>query len=159
MGALPTGQFRPFRLFIQREERWADVVGLSDCVLGKMYAVVDFPSSVAVPTEAPIGSTLELPWRNNISEISRIVAGLYTASTRDDGDKGWRLQLNAVPNRTLVQIHIGNFPADSVGCILLGSGRSPGNRCAVSGSADALKALRQSYGTTPRPIEVLIRDA
>lgn len=150
-------QLRSFRILIQREERWPDVVGLSNCILGRLYVVNEFPTTVARPTEAPLGSTLELPWRNNLNEISRIVAGRYSATTRDDGDRGWRLELDAVPGRTLVQLHIGNFPANSVGCILLGSGRAGG--CTVTGSADALRLLRERYGAIARPIEIVIRDA
>jgi hypothetical protein len=162
---LPTGagvahaQVRPFRIFIQREERWPDVVGLSQCVLGKMYIMDEFPATIAVPTQAPIGSTLELPWRNNLNEISRIPAGLFTASTRDNGDKGWRIQLDVVPGRKLVQIHLGNFPANTIGCILLGTGRAPNNGCAITGSQTALSQLRERYGSTERRIEILIRDA
>src|ERR1022692_2035251 len=124
MAAVPAmTQVLPFRIFVQREERWPDVVNLSNCILGKLYVVKDFPT-VLPPTEKPIGSTLELPWRNNMNKISRIPAGVYKGKTRADGTKGWRIQVDPVPGRDLVEIHIGNFPKDTVGCILLGSGRS-----------------------------------
>jgi hypothetical protein len=152
-------QLRPFRIFIQREERWPDVVGISSCILGKLYVVQDFPTTVGVPIEKPVGSTLELPWRNNQNEISRIIAGAYKAKTREDGDLCWRIQLDQVPERELIEIHIGNYPRNTIGCILLGAGRSTTNGCMITGSGTALQDLRSRYGTPARPIEILIRDA
>jgi hypothetical protein len=153
------GQLLPFRIFIQREERWPDVMSLSSCILGKLFVVQSFPTAVGVPTERPVGSTLELPWRNNLNDISRIPAGSYTAKTREDGSKGWRIQLNGANPRTLVEIHIGNYPKNTDGCILLGSGRSATDGCMITGSDAALKDLRSRYGNQSRPIEILIRDA
>ena len=153
------GQLLPFRIFIQREERWPDVVGLSSCILGKLYVVQSFPTTVGVPTEQSLGSTLELPWRNNQNDISRIPAGSYKGSTREDGPKGWRIQLRDSDPRKLVQIHIGNYPKNTDGCILLGSGRSSTDGCMITGSDAALKALRDRYDNSSRPIEILIRDA
>ena len=148
---------QPFRIFIQREERWQDVMGISNCILGKLYVVKEFPV-IGLPTEVPIGSTLELPWRNNQNDISRIPAGEYRAKKREDGNLGWRIELDSIPSREFVQIHIGNFPENTVGCILLGKGRSPTNGCAITGSASAMKDLRARYGTGHPPMEIVIRD-
>jgi hypothetical protein len=151
-------QLKPFRIFIQREERWADIMNMSMCILGKLYVVQEFPSAGA-PVEKALGSTLELPWRNNINDISRIPAGGYKAKTRADGDIGWRIELDPVPKRDFVQIHLGNFPRNSIGCILLGTGRSVSNGCMVTGSEIAMKELRSRYGSAERPIEIVIKDA
>ena len=151
-------QLKPFRIFIQREERWSDLMNLSACILGKLYVVQEYPS-VGTPVEKPLGSTLELPWRNNLNEISRIPTGAYKASTRSDGDLGWRIELDSVPTRDHVQIHLGNFPKNSIGCILLGTGRSAPSGCMVTGSAQALTELRSRYGTATREIEIVIKDA
>ena len=151
-------QLTPLRIFIQREERWSDLMNLSACILGKLYVVQEFPT-ISAPTEKALGSTLELPWRNNLNDISRIPAGAYKAKTRTDGDLGWRIQLDPVPKREFVEIHIGNFPKNSIGCILLGTGRSTTDGCNVTGSAQALTDLRSRYGTAARPIEIVIKDA
>ena len=152
-------QVRPFRVFIQREERWPDVVGISDCILGKLYVVQDFPSLDGTVSEDQLGSTLELPWRNDQDDISRIRAGMYRGHTRRDGDLGWRIQLDGTRPRDLVEIHLGNYPADTHGCILLGTGRSSSDPCMVTGSASAMGRLRDRHGTTDRDIEIVIRDA
>lgn len=67
-----------------------------------------------------IAHTLELPWENNASYISSIPAGKYTAHLRYDKNDRWRLQLDDVPDRTGVQLHIGNYPAQIQGCVLVG---------------------------------------
>lgn len=73
--------------------------------------------------------SLELPWRgnaatNNSATASRIPAGTYTAHVRTDaGGANWRLELEGTAPRTNIQIHAGNVPADSTGCILPGTTR------------------------------------
>jgi hypothetical protein len=151
-------QLKPFRVFIQREERWQDLMNISNCILGKLYVVQEFPT-VGPPTEKAVGSTLELPWRNNMNQISRIPAGAYRAKIRSDGDLGWRIELEPEGGRGLVEIHIGNFPKNSIGCILLGSGRSASDGCAVLGSGAAMKDLKSRYGSTERAIEIVIKNA
>lgn len=64
--------------------------------------------------------TLELPWQNNQSYISSIPSGKYKAILRYDKNDKWRIQLENVPNRTGVQIHIGNHPSQIEGCVLVG---------------------------------------
>ncbi len=68
-----------------------------------------------------IGRTLELPWRNNESNISRIPEGIYSARIRSDGERRWRIELQDVQDRQWVQIHVGNYPKQIEGCILVGS--------------------------------------
>jgi hypothetical protein len=72
--------------------------------------------------------TLELPDRNNAATnnsdtAGRIPAGNYNAHVRTDGPLGWRIELENVPGRANIQIHVGNTPADSTGCILPGTTR------------------------------------
>lgn len=55
--------------------------------------------------------TLELPDRNNAATnnsqtAGRIPAGTYQAHVRTDGERGWRLELDNVPGRTNIQIHV-----------------------------------------------------
>ena len=133
-------------------------MNMSKCILGRLYVVQEFPS-VGEPVDKAFGSTWELPWRNNLNDISRIPAGVYKARTRTDGDLGWRIELDPVPKRDFVELHLGNYPKNSIGCILLGTGRSSSDGCMVTGSQVALKELRSRYGPTERPIEILIKDA
>ncbi len=70
-----------------------------------------------------IGYTLELPWKDNQNEISRIPEGVYSAFIRKASTSKWNydiIQLRNVPNRTDVQIHRGNIPKHTIGCIIPG---------------------------------------
>jgi hypothetical protein len=64
--------------------------------------------------------TLELPWQGNAPLISSIPVGTYSGSLRYDHTDQWRIELQGVPGRTHVEIHTGNSPDDSEGCILIG---------------------------------------
>lgn len=69
--------------------------------------------------------TLELPWRENQHGISCIPEGTYECFRFDSPHIGYQLfQLRNVPNRSGVDIHIGNTVKDTEGCILLGTERS-----------------------------------
>lgn len=59
--------------------------------------------------------TLELPYRENKRRDSSIPLGEYVC--RYDGKK---LRVYDVPDRTEIQIHVGNYTKDTHGCILVG---------------------------------------
>jgi hypothetical protein len=110
----------------------------NDCVSG--YLLVD---------GTPVCYVLELPWQNNAPFVSSIPAGSYQAFIRNDGPKGWRIQLVDVPLRDNVQIHIGNKPTDSWGCLLPGKSIAP-DLCHVFGSADAMGLIKTALTSFPR---------
>lgn len=64
--------------------------------------------------------SLELPWKNNASYISSIPSGTYDAILRYDKADKWRLQLLNVPGRSGIQLHVGNWPTQIEGCVLVG---------------------------------------
>jgi hypothetical protein len=73
---------------------------------------------------------LELPWKDNQSNISCIPAGTYMAAWRES--RKWKaFHLKDVPGRSFILIHAGNFAGDVskgwktnvLGCILLGTRR------------------------------------
>jgi hypothetical protein len=72
--------------------------------------------------------TLELPWRNNEPELSCIPEGVYKCAVRKSRKwspvDGLLYELTPVQGRTDILIHAGNTIADSLGCILVGSGYS-----------------------------------
>ncbi|SDT88767.1 DUF5675 family protein [Halopseudomonas salegens] len=73
-----------------------------------------------------IGYALELPWKDNQEFISCIPAGQYTAFIRKAETSKWShdtIQLHHVPERSAIQIHRGNFPDDTDGCILPGTSK------------------------------------
>jgi len=101
-----------------------------------------------IVNEKEIGRTLELPWQNNETGVSRIPPGTYDAFIRSDGNKRWRIQLQDVTDdtghtRELVQIHVGNYAREIRGCILVGSDitQSPNGDCMVPNSRATLDKL------------------
>lgn len=68
-------------------------------------------------------ATLELLWRNNAENISRIPAGHYVMrwlwSAKHDC---FCWHIIGVPQRDNIECHVGNFPRDTLGCVLLGEG-------------------------------------
>lgn len=108
--------------------------------------------------------TLERPWKNNQQNISSIPAGRYRAFLRYDKGDHWRIQLDGVPGRTGVQIHVGNAVDDTQGCILVGTGLGS-DLCTLTGSANAYSELKKRfYGsatpklTPDREIFVVVKD-
>lgn len=97
----------------------------AECTMGYLYVNDEF-----------IGYTLE-------REGKKIPAGTYSAFIRTDGPRGWRIELVGVSGRTNIQIHIGNYPWQTTGCTLLGTGANASN-CTVSGSADAMEKLEDA---------------
>lgn len=74
-----------------------------------------------------IGYALELPWRDNKENVSRIPKGNYTAFIRKKETSKWAydcIQLQSVLGRTVVQIHRGNIPGETDGCILPGTSKT-----------------------------------
>jgi hypothetical protein len=149
-----------FQLKIVRDHGLPEALQIGDCIAGKLYiADMDHPLTGAGDVE--IGATLELPWRANQKDISAIPAGSYPATIREDGDLGWRIELSQVPgHRENIEMHLGNWPKNSTGCILLGKSFSKTERCFVENSAQAISTLRKLYASPDhsKPIRVTISD-
>lgn len=94
--------------------------------------------------------TLELPWKDNKNDISCIPAGTYNGILRYDKTDKWRIQLEKVPNRTGVQIHMGNFTTQIEGCILVGTDAKVDN-CSVLNSSLAYAKLKEAFYGTNTP--------
>lgn len=63
---------------------------------------------------------LELPWRENARNVSRIPPGRYQVSARSSEKYGDHFQVLDVFGRSLILIHPGNFYRQTRGCILVG---------------------------------------
>jgi len=88
-------------------------------------------------------ATLELAWWWNVKDRSCVPLGTYQGFIRHDKKDGWRIQLVDVPGgREGVQIHIGNFPREIQGCVLVGERYTPD---AIWKSAAAYKKLQSAY--------------
>lgn len=109
--------------------------------------------------------TLEHPWvdadGNGLGDrnVSRVPAGTYRC-TRDmhgksDPKKAYEVwELNAVPGRSEVHIHIGNSVKDTLGCILVGE---VVNADRLEHSRDAFRELMQET-VGEREITLIIKD-
>lgn len=74
----------------------------------------------------PSCCTLELPWKGNIRQVSCIPVGDYqvkkTIARKTNGGLliPETFEVMDVPDRSGILFHVGNTPADTNGCILLG---------------------------------------
>lgn len=86
--------------------------------------------------------TLELPWRDNQSNISCIPEGIYALTPVYSRTFGSILAVGGVPERTLVRVHSGNHTGHTHGCILTGkrTGSFQG-RPFIFNSRDALRVV------------------
>lgn len=125
------GETKQFKITIQRTFQIND-----NCFTGYL-SINDQPA---------VCNTLELPWAYNFNDISCIPEGKYAGTIRTDGKKGWRIQLEGVPGRQYVQIHIGNYLREIEGCILVGEDAAP-DKCEVYSSKSALQNLRTAFET------------
>lgn len=67
--------------------------------------------------------TLELPWLDNQRDVSCIPLGTYAATRRwSPKHRCDVFELQGVPGRSNIELHVGNTVSDTEGCILLGSG-------------------------------------
>jgi hypothetical protein len=134
------------QLKIVRDQGLPETLQIGDCLPGTMY--ISSPETPLTGAgDVQIGATLELPWRANQNEISAIPVGSYSGHVREDGPKGWRIELEDVKGRPNVQIHLGNWPKDSTGCILLGDTISDKKACLVEKSGDSMKKLQDLYAS------------
>ena len=65
--------------------------------------------------------SLELPWKDNETNISCIPKGTYKVTPRYSDKYTKHFILEDVPSRKFILIHAGNFNSDTRGCILLGT--------------------------------------
>ena len=146
-----------FQLKIVRDHGLPETLQIGDCISGKLY--IEDPEHVLTGAgDVPVGTTMELPWRGNQNEISAIPTGSYPGTVLEEGDKGWRIKLTGVKDRQNVEVHLGNWPKDSTGCILLGKSLSKSQRCFVVNSAQAMSELENLYSSPDhsRPVRVTI---
>jgi len=64
--------------------------------------------------------TLERPGLDHVSDFHRIPAGSYAIVLYDSPHFGRQMPLLKVPGHNYIEIHFGNVPSASEGCILVG---------------------------------------
>jgi hypothetical protein len=151
------GQLTPFALTLRRDSNLPTTLSLNDCITGKLHLGA---GSLSDPGTV-LCDTLELPFRNELKEISCIKPGSYsgfvrTGPTAEGANLGWRLQLEGT-KQLAIQIHTGNTTDNTRGCILVGT-RS-GKACELTGrtSVPARDKLRALYGDNDkRPVRLIV---
>ena len=68
--------------------------------------------------------TLECPWKNNEFRVSCIPEGKYKCIWHNSPKFGWTYLVTGTEPRTQILFHVGNYPRDTWGCILLGKTRT-----------------------------------
>jgi len=99
--------------------------------------------------------TLEEAWRENKPKISSIPAGTYKCIPHGwepgavvSKPKVWQLQ--NVPGRSAILIHVGNTTKDTEGCILAGMGMMVTQTLSsISDSHMAIEQMRKEIGENP----------
>jgi hypothetical protein len=119
--------------------------------IGRKYKGSSCTSGYLAVNGRVIAYTVELPWRGNKPLISSIPDGSYAGILRYDHTDMWRIELTGVPGRTHVQIHTGNVPDDTEGCILVGL-KLGDDYCSVIDSSRAYDALRNAFYGSPDPV-------
>jgi hypothetical protein len=136
----------PLALRLVRRTGWEQLMGRNKCVVGDLY--ISSPQFPVSDRGTKICQALELAWRKNINEISAVPKGEYGGFVRTDGPRGWRIELDGTGERKNIQIHVGNRPKDTFGCLLPGTGNSTDALCDIAGSKDAMNLLKTAYGNS-----------
>lgn len=99
---------------------------------------------VLIFDKMPKFATLELPWRHNQKNVSCIPSGKYLCTRINDDKHGITIEVEGVPGRDGIYVHVGNTSKDTQGCILIG-GAYGGNkdRPAVINSRVAMDEFRK----------------
>jgi hypothetical protein len=139
-------QLTSFDLTLRRDHDLPTTLGLGDCILGKLYQGA---GRLSDPGRF-LFDTLELPFRSELTKISCIKPGSYRGFIRveaaaDGRTPGWRIQLRDT-SQTAIQIHTGNRPKDTEGCILVGTRAASGCELKAGTSVPARDTLKELYG-------------
>jgi len=103
---------------------------------------------------------LELPWRNNEVEVSRIPSGTFQAIAAKRPNGKFSIRFLDVVGRTWILIHIANYLRDIRGCIAPGLRFEDIDGDGVMDVADSLRVMRELEKQFPLGTEltVWVRD-
>ena len=100
--------------------------------------------------------TLELPWIDNLTNVSCIPSGQYRVTKYRSTSKGLVLLLHNVPGRTYIEIHSGNYTSQIQGCILVGDGIKYLNADTIPDVANSQRTLAKLIHLVPAETEIEI---
>lgn len=99
---------------------------------------------------------IELPWKENKKNISRIPSGEYPIKKEPNHKKGKIFRLYDVPERDGVLIHSANIADELEGCIAPGLqiGKLKGENAVLASKA----AVDVLYGLLPEDEKLIVKD-
>jgi len=95
--------------------------------------------------------TLEPPWKQNERNVSCIPIGRYTLKPRRTAKFGDHYHVTDVHGRSWILFHVGNFPHNTSGCVLIGShfvDFDGDGRMDIGESKKAFERLRKTLGAS-----------
>ena len=93
--------------------------------LKRIAADDDATYGVLIHKNIPFAVTLELPWNDNLPNISCIPLGWYNCKRINSPTHGNCFEITNVRGRTHILFHKGNIPEHTEGCVLLGEAFDP----------------------------------
>ena len=101
--------------------------------------------------------TLERPWLGNQHDVSCIPCGTYPVVLAESLRWGRPMpHLLNVPGRDEIEIHVGNFVANTEGCVLLGDSRDAD---VLMGSKSAVGRFMEWFASVGNEAVVSITEA
>ena len=100
--------------------------------------------------------TLELPDEGNKQDVSCIPPGEYSCFKIISNSLGDCIEIQNVPNRTLIRIHKGNFTSQIKGCVLVGESLSDINDDLIIDVANSTRAFNNLMRVTPEVFKLVI---
>ena len=83
--------------------------------------------------------------------------GTYDAFTRNDGSKGWRIELKGTAPFENIQIHVGNSLPNTQGCFLAGY-KADADKPFIENSVKALAILKKAIDAAGGDLKVTINN-
>ena len=104
--------------------------------------------------------TLELADKDNQKNISCIPEGTYKYKFYDSPKHGTVLHIQDVPNRTMIEIHAGNYTSQIEGCILVGDSVKFLNNDNIPDITNSKRTLRKilALASNYSEIQITSRD-
>ncbi len=100
--------------------------------------------------------TLELPWLDNMKNVSCVYPGLYKARKYNSPKHGLVALLEDRSGRTYIEIHAGNYTSQIQGCILPGDAIKYLNNDPIPDVSNSKNTLDKILFSLPEEFEVSI---
>lgn len=99
---------------------------------------------------------LELPWKDNQRNISRIPSGIYMVVKHISPTFGESLWIQGVPNRSEILIHVANFRDDLRGCVGVGEQHIDINNDGYKDVTNSRFTIKELYNIVEQELSIEI---